>query len=101
MKQKASDIIFKILLLIITAILGWIMMAFTPNILLILGLFPENAQEIGFGPSLISKSILVWAISMILCILLVFLKPQAKFIAYSLPIIAPSIFAFIYALTAA
>jgi len=100
MSKKISDTLFKLLVVIIIAVLGWIIYPFFANLLIMGNLFPETAVEDNFGYVMTQKAILVWGISILLSLGYLFVKNRSRIILLSLPVIAPSLFALLYTLSA-
>lgn len=97
--KKFSDIAFKLLLLIITSFAGWLVFLVSMNLMIKLGLFPEEVMDQGFGYSIVEKSVIVWMISVVLAFGSLFTDGKLRIAFLSLPVILPSLFSLIYVLT--
>lgn len=95
-----SDLVFRILTLSIAIAAGWVLFPFTANILIYLGLYPENALENSFGIEMIQKSIGVWVVTALLSFIYLFTKRKIRYFFLLLPVIAPSLFGLVYTLNA-
>ncbi len=93
-----SDLAFRIVTLLIAIAAGWVLFPFTANILIYLGLYPENALENNFGLQMIQKSIGIWVLTTLLSFIYLFTKRKIRYFFLLLPVIAPSLFAFLYTL---
>ncbi len=100
MTKNYSDVAFRIITLLISIAAGWILFPFTANLLIFLGLYPENALDNDFGVQMIQKSIIVWAVTTLLSFLYLFIKHKIRYFFLLLPVIVPSLFGLIYALSA-
>jgi len=99
MNKKYTDYLFKILLIIIAAVVGWILYAVTANILIFANVFSESAIEKNMGYDMTQKAITIWLISVILSVGFLFIKDRFRYFFLALPLLSPSLFAFLYATT--
>jgi|GEM_PF-4629288 len=100
MKINLTDTVFKVVVLIISIAAGWILFPFIANLLIYMGLYPENAMDTNFGPEMIQKAVFIWFGSTIISIAYLFVKTNIRYFFLLLPVFAPSLFGIIYALAA-
>jgi hypothetical protein len=99
MNQKYSTMLFRILILIITAFAGGLLYPVVANLMIIGGLFPENAAEENLAFRMTELTVYVWLGSVVISLAWLFLHGKWARILPALPLIAPSIFALIYILS--
>lgn len=98
MNKKYTDILFKILLIIMSAIIGWFLFAVSANILLFTNAFSEEAIANNVGFNMTQKAINVWLVSLFLSGGVFIFKDKFRYFFLLLPLITPSIFAVLYAM---
>lgn len=94
------EILLRIVMLVIAAILGWLLFAISMNLFIAGGLIPTETLSPEFGQEITGKAVIVWLIATAIGLIGVFLKQTWHKFLIALPLIAPSLFALFYALSA-
>jgi hypothetical protein len=91
--------IYRILLFIILAILAGPLYALMINILIATNIFESSEVNFSLGESMTKKATYVWLVSLVIGLVGVFVRHKKYFYFFFIPLIAPSAFAVIYAIS--
>ena len=92
------QIFYKILILGIVSLLGWLMLPLMINILILLEIIQAEAMEQNFVTEMTQKAVFIWLVGIVLGIVSLFIKQKWRYILLACPLIGPSLFAIIYSL---
>jgi hypothetical protein len=92
-------IFFRLLVLIILALCGGLVYSLTVNILIMSNIVPTESLSNAFGYEMTNRAVLVWIGSTALAFISVFIDAKWRYILLTIPIIAPSLYAVLYALS--
>ncbi len=92
------QIALKIVILITLSLLGGIFYALTANFLIMGNMIPTDSASGNFGYDMTSKTVFIWLVSVMLGIVSLFIKQKWRYILLLCPLLAPSAFAFLFAL---
>lgn len=90
--------IYRFLLLIVFALLAGPLYALTINMMIALDIFQTGEVNFSMGEAITHKSALIWMGSLIIGAVGIFIKSK-NFYFFAVPLIAPSLFSIIYALS--
>lgn len=93
------NIAYKIIVFIILALLAGPLYALTINLLIMADVFSNSGASSNIGEELITKAVFVWMGSLVFGIASLFIKHKSHKLLVAVPLIAPSLFAIIYALS--
>ncbi len=88
--------IYRFLLLIVFAVLAGPLYAITVNIMIALDIFQSGEVNFTMGEEMTRKAALIWMGSLLIGATGIFVKTK-NFYFFSVPLIAPSLFALMYA----
>jgi len=98
MNKNVTDIFFKIFLIVLAAIVGWVLFPLTANLLIKADMFSEAAVNNNAVLDMTEKAVLVWLVCTGLSVASLFIKNNYRYFFLGLPVFAPSLFALIYSL---
>lgn len=91
--------IYRILLLVVFAVLAAPLYALTVNLLIAFEIFESTQVTYSLGETMTLKSTYIWMGSLIIGIIGIFMPPKIYMYFFTVPLIAPSLFAIIYTLS--
>lgn len=92
-------ILFRLLVLIILSLLGGLLYSFTVNLLIIADMIPSNDLSGALGYEMTNRSVLVWIVSIMLALGSLFTDAKWRYGLLVLPLLAPSFYAALYAIS--
>ena len=90
---------FKIIVLITLSLLGGLVYSLTANIFVMANMIPADTASNNFGYEMTQKAVFVWMGAIALGVVSLFIKKKWRYILLFCPLIAPSLFAFLYTLS--
>lgn len=93
------QMLFKIIVLITLSLLGGLVYSFVANLLIMTDIVKTDSVTSNFGYEMTSKAVLVWIVSVVIGIVSLFIKEKWRYILLICPLVMPSLFAFLYALS--
>lgn len=92
-------IFFRLLILVILALLGGLVFSFTVNILIMAKTIPTENLSGAFGHEMTQRAVFVWMGSFALGLIGLFMQSKWRFAFFVLPLIAPSLYAVLYGMS--
>lgn len=97
--MNIQTILLRLAGFIAIAIAGGFLCAITANILVALGLVPDMLGAQPFGKAMLTNAVFVWMGTILVSFISVFIKDNWRWVLYTAPLYAPSIFAIIFTLS--
>ena len=93
-----KQILFRLILLITLSLLGGLLYALNVNFMILGGMLSVDSIGNNFGQILTQKTVLVWLGAILLGFIGIFTRSEWRKILMILPLLLPSLFAFVYVL---
>jgi hypothetical protein len=90
--MTAKTILVRFAGLILMIFTGFVLMAVTFHLTIMLGLAPQGEESAGFGRIVVQKTMLLSVLAAIIGVAGIFIKPDWRWTLYLAPLYAPSLF---------
>jgi len=92
-------IFFRLLILVILSLCGGLLYSLTVNILIMADKVPTEQLSNAFGYEMTNRAVFVWMVAVLLGFISVFIDTKWRYGLLALPVIAPSLYSVLYALS--
>jgi len=92
-------IFFRLLVLMILALCGGLIFSLTVNVMIMAGLIPTESLSNEFGYEMTNRAVLVWIVATAIAVISLFTDAKWRYALLALPVVAPSLYSILYALS--